>query len=115
MGDTTRPIGEEASEYFWFEPPPSRVMTPAGAVRIPGDHAWPEHHPALEYSAALIEESILRVTLPFGRTRDFDLPQLPTDTWETLTDDSGDRIPLRINIHGGRVAGQWLVDPPPFS
>jgi uncharacterized delta-60 repeat protein len=126
------PVGKKADPgWFWFKE--EYVYDPqagSGIWRIPGVNLDPETHrdihwhPTLKYQAELRRLSRLRVVLPLGDECYFDLGKLfPQDTWENLVDPAGNDIPLRIWVHGGKVAGAWRTDiagspaepPPPPS
>jgi hypothetical protein len=117
MGDTMHPIEHERpKDYFWFEPG-RPLLDPLGKP-IPGLvlRGEKESHPTLDYDAFIENDTLhggnnLIIDLPFGRNAIFDLASFPTDRWENLVDDAGNQIPLRILVHGGRVAGQWVSDP----
>ena len=119
MDDTMRPIehkSQPAKDHFWLQPPQRHIL-PNGEpshTHVPRGETC--SHPTLDYEVHREQrledwKQILAVSLPFGRRAVFDLASFPIERWENLVDDAGNQIPLRINVHGGRVAGQWLPDP----
>lgn len=107
------PIGhEEPGGYFWFAKP--TFVQGYGGFLVPGiGHYMWEFHPALPIRAALgdLSNSTLKVERNEIPIAEFDLSNFPADRWEDLADGHGKQIPLRVIVHEGNVAGQWLPDP----
>jgi hypothetical protein len=120
MNDTMHPSEHKepkVKDYFWFDPPKPHILPNGEESRT---HTWRGEtysHPTLDYEAWRERDNnwkhYLAVRLPFKTLASarFDLPSFPTERWEHLVDDSGNEIPLKIYVHGGRVAGRWLPDP----
>jgi hypothetical protein len=99
-------------DYFWFAKP--TFMQGYGGFLVPGiGHYMWEFHPTLPIRAALgdLSKSTLRVERNEILIAEFDLSKFPEDRWEDLGDGHGKKIPLRVIVHEGDVAGQWLPDP----
>src|SRR6478672_5190843 len=107
---------ERPKDYFWFDAGRA-PLDPFGKPVPEVVEGARESHPTLDYRANLEDATAfggrksLNVHLPFGRFASFDIASFPTEKWEDLVDDAENPIPLRILVHGGRVAGQWLPDP----
>jgi uncharacterized delta-60 repeat protein len=105
------PSGHEMSkDYFWFESSPVHRYYGYVFPLDVGQYWWSDH-PTLPIRAGLGEgNSTLTVQKNEITITDIDLSDFTEDKWKDLYH-HGEQIPLRILVHEGKVAGQWLPDP----